>query len=44
MKRKINNLVKKHMNKFQKPVTHVDKKKRDKLKKCRTKIKIEEHE
>jgi len=42
MKRKINNLVKKHMDKFQKPSTHVDRKKLDKLKKCRKKVKVEE--
>ena len=41
MERKINNLVKKHMEKFHKPVTHVDKKKRDKIQKCRKKIKVE---
>jgi len=44
MKRKLNNLVKKHMDKLQKPVTHVDRKKLDKLKKCRKKVKVEEHE
>ena len=44
MKRKFKNLVKKHMEKLHKPVTHVDKKKRDKIKKCRKKIKTEEHE
>ena len=44
MKRKTSNLVKKHMDKFQKPVTHVDRKKLDKIKKCRKKIKTEEHE
>tara|TARA_R100000306_G_C4264596_1_gene87017 strand:- start:293 stop:481 length:189 start_codon:yes stop_codon:yes gene_type:complete len=42
MERKINNFVKKHMEKFHKPVTHVDRKKRDKIQKCRKKIKIEE--
>lgn len=41
MKRKINNFVKKHMDKFQKPSTHVDRKKRDKVKRCRKKIKVE---
>lgn len=41
MERKINNFVKKHMEKFHKPVTHVDRKKRDKIQKCRKKIKVE---
>jgi len=44
MKRKLNNLVKKHMEKFQKPSTHVDRKKLDKIKKCRERIKEEQHE
>jgi len=38
IEKKINNFVKKQMEKFHKPVTHVDKKKRDKIKKCREKM------
>ena len=40
--KKINNFVKKYMDRLHKPVTHVDKKKRDKINKCREKIKVED--